>query len=88
MAGAAQRLKAADMGADERLRVAADAVDGGGRPLQMGGRALYDQGGGVAKNGAEERADRAIRSSTSTMPAVELGRLCSVSGDRLRRSSP
>ena len=35
MAGPAQRLQPADVGADERLRVAAHAVDGGARPLQM-----------------------------------------------------
>ena len=40
MAGPAQRLQPADMGANEGLRVAADAVDGGARPLQMLGRTI------------------------------------------------
>src|SRR4051812_44058957 len=35
LAGPAQRPPPAGMGAGERLRIAADAVDGGARPLQM-----------------------------------------------------
>ena len=35
MAGPAQRLQPADMGADEGLGIAADTVDGSSRPLQM-----------------------------------------------------
>jgi hypothetical protein len=34
MAGPAQRLQPADMGENEGLRIAADAVDGGQRPLR------------------------------------------------------
>ena len=37
MAGPAQRLQPPDMRADECLGLAADAVDGGTRPLQMRG---------------------------------------------------
>ena len=40
MAGPAQRLQPADVGADEGLGIAADTVDGGARPLQMLGRAI------------------------------------------------
>ena len=40
MAGPAQRLQPADVGANEGLGIAADAVDGGSRPLQMLGRAI------------------------------------------------
>ena len=40
MAGPAQRLQPADVGANEGLGIAADAVDGSSRPLQMLGRAI------------------------------------------------
>jgi hypothetical protein len=40
MAGPAQRLQPADMGANEGLGITADTVDGTSRPLQMLGRAI------------------------------------------------
>ena len=40
MAGPAQRLQPADVGTDVGLGIAADAVDGGARPLQMLGRTI------------------------------------------------
>ena len=77
MTGPAQRLQPADVGANEGLGIATDAVDGSSRPLQMLGRAIDasftgyvdDVGRGAGLGGAEPATTIIPRPTSSARAA-------------------